>query len=104
MEQALPRRMSALDLREELVEMKAQVTFCYRNITKKQNCIIAFGKGCGFHAAPGFPLLFQGFFPGGGNILHERDGAVIFLTCMNSTDTGHAFRFSLQSLARRFHV
>lgn len=68
---------------------------------KTQNCIIAFGNDCSFHAAPGFPLLFQRSFPKVGNILHEV-AAVIFLTCVNSTDTGHASRLSLQSFAGRF--
>lgn len=107
MEQALPWRMSALSskaLVEELVEVKDQVTFCWRIITKKQNCIIAFGNDCSFHAAPGFPLLFQRSFPKVGNILHERVGVAIFLTCVNSTDTGHASLLSLQSFAGQFHV
>lgn len=107
MEQALPWPMSALSskaLVEELVEVKDQVTFCWRIITKKQNCIIAFGNDCSFHAAPGFPLLFQRSFPRVGNILHDRVGVVIFLTCVNSTDTGHASLLSLQSVAGQFHV
>lgn len=64
---------------------------------KKLNCITAFGNDCSFHSAPGFPLLFQRLFPEVGNILYEQVGAVIFLTCVNSTDAGHASRLSLQS-------
>lgn len=38
-----------------------------------------------------------------GNVLHERACAIIFLTCVNSTDSAHASRLPTQSFTGRFH-